>query len=184
MKITLLLAFLACYFHSLHAFESNSEYAFIGEQGNENWYYGSIDLDGVYEQYDHYDEQGRGWWMDAYDNFKYGNCLAANQHPGPMAESVRSFKSPKRGNITIYESLPVIHHDDNGDGVTLRILKNEDQIWPKGEDPAYLTTDIDSVTTPKISVKVNKGDMIHFAVGSNLSTRKDQTNWVIELELK
>ena len=91
-------------------------------------------------------------------------------HPGERAPSVRRFLAPADGEVTIRGRVRKAHLD--GDGVHAVILHNEQQVWRH-----TLEGDDGEGRDPQLSLTVQKGDTIRFAVDKRGSIACDTTYW-------
>lgn len=95
------------------------------------------------------------------------------QHTGLHADSVRSFKAPRPGRITI--SGRIYKADTNnggGDGVRAEIRHNRKSLWAgkiEGSDRRGVT--------PSVSLAVKQGDRISFVLNKGKTITYDTTHW-------
>ncbi|WP_410514399.1 hypothetical protein PaeBR_08400 [Paenibacillus sp. BR2-3] len=143
--------------------ETSSAYDAYGSiQGNRNWYY-------------------QEWNGTTYANLQYKNgqwqgtspyTLIINdiQHPDET-DSVRIWVAPKSGLIRIAGNVAK-YDPSGGDGVIVKILKNNIQLWSK-------TLSYNDITGYEVglTVAVNTGDSIFFVVNKNDTNFNDSTSW-------
>lgn len=98
---------------------------------------------------------------------------AGTQHPDVGADSARVYVAPSAGTVTV--SGVVSKPDAGGDGVVVRILKNNTQIWPSGSTGKTLSTT--AASTFLLSVTVAAGDRIVFVTAARASASYDTTAW-------
>lgn len=93
-------------------------------------------------------------------------------HPGEAAASVRTFTVPRDGEVALTGEAAKYHVDPGTDGVTVRILLNENELW---------TADIDGgdergwrfyIRTP-----VQQGDVFRFVVDKRANIACDTTRF-------
>ncbi len=102
-------------------------------------------------------------------------CLVGSnwQHPDLNCESVRKFTLPKSGNIKITGNAAL--QSLSGDGIKIKIKKNDQDFWPVGGGYTTITTrtgvDINIQTT------VNANDIFQFIVNCNGTISYDTTIW-------
>lgn len=91
-------------------------------------------------------------------------------HPGDNLPSVRCFRCPTEGKISVTGRVFALHKD--GDGTIATILHNRRQLWTQriaGDDGKGVETDL--------SLTVNKGDSIRFLVAQGGHIYCDTTGW-------
>ncbi|MBP1993128.1 right-handed parallel beta-helix repeat-containing protein [Paenibacillus eucommiae] len=93
------------------------------------------------------------------------------------SDSVRTWLAPEDGEITLSsnEAIRILNTGAGADGVNVRILKNNAQIWPASgwQQVIYGTT----VSSPTLTLDVIKGDAIRFVVNQNSTNLYDTVYW-------
>ncbi|MGO4182450.1 right-handed parallel beta-helix repeat-containing protein [Paenibacillus sp. TAF43_2] len=93
------------------------------------------------------------------------------------SDSVRTWLAPEDGEITLSsnETIHMLNTGAGADGVNVKILKNNAQIWPASgwQQVIYGTT----VSSPAITLDVIKGDAIRFVVNQNANNLYDTVYW-------
>lgn len=101
---------------------------------------------------------------------------ASWMRPSDDADAVRLFTLPYSGSITI---SGVVHKDiyhTYGDGVRVKVLKNDQKIWPAGDWQPIAADDITGKTID-ITIPVRKSDKLYFIVNSTGDSIDDDTVW-------
>ncbi len=91
-------------------------------------------------------------------------------HPGDRGPSIRRFRAPKDGKITITGRVYKDHK--SGDGVKVMIRHNEETVWQhelEGEDGEGVD--------PNLTLDVHSGDAIRFVVHKRVAIFCDTTHW-------
>lgn len=91
-------------------------------------------------------------------------------HPGEKTPSVRCFRVPRDGHVTLSGRVYKLHR--MGDGVRLSILHGKKEVWNAQIDGA----DGQGVE-PKLTLDVRKGDALRFMVHKRGSIACDTTHW-------
>jgi hypothetical protein len=93
------------------------------------------------------------------------------------SDSVRTWLAPEDGEITLSsnEAIHLLNTGAGADGVNVKILKNNAQIWPASgwQQVIYGT----AVSAPAITLDVIKGDAIRFVVNQNANNLYDTVYW-------
>ncbi|MDR2170176.1 MAG: hypothetical protein LBP59_08555 [Planctomycetaceae bacterium] len=92
------------------------------------------------------------------------------QHPSEHFDATRTFVAPESGTIEINGTVKKV--DLKGDGVVAYILHNETETWKK-----YIKGDDGKGINIKLSLNVQKGDKIRFAINRNKNMYNDSTAW-------
>ena len=95
------------------------------------------------------------------------------QHPDVGADSARVFVAPRTGTVTV--TGVVAKSQSGGDGITVRILRNNGQIWPAGTTAKTLTTTAGS--TFRVTLAVTAGDRLEFVSNARTNAAYDTTAW-------
>jgi hypothetical protein len=96
--------------------------------------------------------------------------------PSNSADAVRVFKLPDSGEVTITGNVHKDLYHTQGDGVRVKILKGDQQIWP---DVGWKTIAGDDTKGIDIEQRVigNAGDALYFVVNRNGNASDDETVW-------
>jgi len=130
-----------------------------------------------------------GWYYQQWDGSTYSNmtwtgsnwkgtdtyCLIGSkiQHPDNH-DSVRKWVAPESGTVKI-TSDGKISVGPNGDGVRVKVLKNNKDIWPSS---GWQTIPANSsISFPEKYVNVEAGDALYFIVNKNGTNSYDSTTW-------
>ncbi|WP_285725636.1 FG-GAP-like repeat-containing protein [Psychromicrobium xiongbiense] len=103
----------------------------------------------------------------------YALIGAGWQHPDVSADSARVYVAGASGAATI--SGVVGKQSSGGDGVTVRILKNDIQVWPASGGPKALTDT--SQKTFLVTLSAATGDRLQFVVSSGATPSYDTVSW-------
>ncbi|GGD98691.1 FG-GAP-like repeat-containing protein [Paenibacillus nasutitermitis] len=95
------------------------------------------------------------------------------QHPDINKESVRVFTAPASGTVTITGTIA--KQTAQGDGVKVKIRKNDQDFWPAGG--GYITITDTTGYNVFVTSAVNANDQFQFIVNSNGTIDYDGTNW-------
>lgn len=96
--------------------------------------------------------------------------------PGDAADAVRTFVVPQSGEVAVSGVLHKDVYSTYGDGVKARVLKNDEQLWPKDGWQLLAAADTAGLAM-KIGTPVRKGDRLHFQVNANGDAVDDDTVW-------
>lgn len=91
-------------------------------------------------------------------------------HPGENTLSVRCFRAPRDGRVTVTGRVFKLHLD--GDGVRVMIRHGDEELWR-----AELDGKDDKGVEPNLKVDVRKGDAIRFLCHKRGSIACDTTGW-------
>ncbi len=96
--------------------------------------------------------------------------------PGQDADAVRTFTAPATGQVAIIGSVHKDIYHTSGDGVRVKILKGDQQIWP---DNGWVTIAAADIMGTKISLtaQVQAGDKLYFVINRNENSVDDDTVW-------
>lgn len=140
---------------------------FSANQGENQWYYkewnGSNYADMTYTS-------GSNSWEGSSADV---SVTADTQNPGTN-DSVRAWKAPKQGVVKITGNPKKVV--SGGDGVNVKIMKNNTQIWPASGWQPIANNDTTGVNHD-ITVTINQNDMIYFVVNKNGNNDSDETAW-------
>lgn len=141
---------------------------FSATQGDNQWHYQQWNGSGYSNMTW---DSGNNRWVGA----QAFNLIAnAWLHPDTN-DAVLAWKAPHAGTIRIVGNDITVPGNPAGDGVKVKILKNNTNIWPTSgwqsiSANSYVLYD-DSIVT------VAQNDMIYFIVNKNGNNSYDQTNW-------
>ena len=96
--------------------------------------------------------------------------------PGESADAIRTFAAPHGGRVTIRGRVHKDLYHRYGDGVQVRVLKNEEQVWPEDGWHALRGSDTTGAEID-LALRVAAGDRLHFVVNRRGSTLDDDTVW-------
>ena len=91
-------------------------------------------------------------------------------HPGANTPSVRCWRAPRDGRITVSGAVHKLHLA--GDGVRVSIANGTREVW-KAEIEGHDDRGVD----PRLTLDVQKGDMIRFVVDKRRAIACDTTHW-------
>lgn len=142
---------------------------FSSVQGTNNWFYkqgnGTTYTDMTWNS-------TQNAWVGAYTN----NLISASEFMQPDTnDAVRAWKAPYSGTVQIKGHVNK-WDITGGDGVKVKIMKNDIQIWPSSgwESLAYN----DKVgLLQDFNIKVSQGDYIYYVVNQNSNSANDNTFW-------
>ena len=108
-------------------------------------------------------------------------CFVAAQqmHPDADADAVRAWTAPASGVIDILNTVKKLDVT-GGDGVRIRIMKNETQIWPASGWYTVVYNCAEAITQ-QLSTEVATGDTIYFVLNRNADSSYDTTYWEAEI---
>lgn len=101
---------------------------------------------------------------------------ASWMRPGESADAVRVFALPYTGKVTITGEIHKDLYHTYGDGVRIKVLKDEEQVWPQSGWQSVGAQDVIGKTM-KISLSVRKGEKLYFVVNPNGDSKDDDTVW-------
>lgn len=142
---------------------------FSSNQGRNHWYYQewdgkeykSLEWDDALKQW-----KGSQYWLRVAREF---------QHPDGN-DSVRKWVAPKRGEIKITGKVAKMEGQVLGDGVQVKVMKNEVQMWPSSGWHVIAFNDTQGIDV-NITTEVEKGDSIFFIVNQMQTIDYDGTYW-------
>lgn len=140
---------------------------FSSTQGENNWYY----MENANGQTNMMIwNSGYGAWQGS---APYALQWADRWHPDIDHQTVRMFKVPRSGLISITGNVK--KESETGDGVRVKILKNNSVIWPELDEWQHImdTTGLNF----DYQVVVEKGDEISFVLDCNQNSSYDTTFW-------
>src|SRR5581483_9155082 len=101
---------------------------------------------------------------------------ASWMQPGVVSDAVRIFSLPYTGQITISGRPHKDLYHTYGDGVRLKILKNDTQIWPANGWQTIAAKDIVGRSF-ELTTSVHRGDKLYFIMNRNSDPADDETVW-------
>lgn len=117
-----------------------------------------------------------GWFHETFQNWSYGTVqFPGSMHAGTIGDPVVAFTAPADGKILIHTATASKGATTLSDGVQIKILKNQEQLFPK-KDWAELLPD-SKVTVPDLVLDVKKGDVIRFRVNCIKTQDADGLTW-------
>lgn len=101
---------------------------------------------------------------------------ASWMRPGDSADTVRVYTLPYSGQVTITGTIHKDIYHTHGDGVRVKLLKGDRQLWPAA---GWQTIAGGDTTGTNMAVKaaVAKGDRLYFVVDDNVNADDDDTVW-------
>ncbi|BBI32740.1 cohesin domain-containing protein [Cohnella abietis] len=159
----------------------------IGKQGtNDNLYGASLDFSSVQGERGWYYQQGNSSsntaliWNAGEKIWQGTNSLltigADFQQPN-AEDSIRKWIAPKSGTIEIASNGNIRKSSTLGDGVRLKLLKNDTRIWPNDSDWKLLQNNDKTGFPMKTTIEVQAGDALYFVVNQNGNSIGDKTFW-------
>jgi hypothetical protein len=101
---------------------------------------------------------------------------ASWMRPGDSADAVRVFAIPYTGRVTITGTIHKDLYHTYGDGVRVKVLKNNEQVWPQSGWQSVGAQDIIGKSMGT-SLQVQKGEKLSFVVNRNGDSEDDDTVW-------
>lgn len=96
--------------------------------------------------------------------------------PGRSTDAVRVFTLPDSGWVTITGTVHKDIYHTSGDGVRVKIVKGNQQIWPHAGWESIAADDT-SGKKVDLTISVNAGDRLYFIVNRNFDNMDDETVW-------
>ncbi|MEE0200282.1 MAG: right-handed parallel beta-helix repeat-containing protein [Muricomes sp.] len=141
---------------------------FSSEQGMNGWYY--LESDGSNYQEMLWDSSINRWKGSG----EYSLIWAPAQLHPDGTDTVIGWKAPHNGEITIKGNPKKANV--GYDGVKVKILKNDTNVWPESGWEEVGGSDTNGIVHD-IKVTVSQNDMIYFVVNQNGNNYSDETNW-------
>lgn len=117
-----------------------------------------------------------GWYHETFQNWSYGTVQEPGKmHTGRMGDPVVSFTAPVDGKIAIAKTTATKGENNASDGVQIKILKNDAQIFPETDWAVLLPGG--KVEIPELVLEVKKGDIIHFRANCIENQNADSLSW-------
>ncbi len=101
--------------------------------------------------------------------------------PSNQADAVRVFTVPASGQVRITSNVHKDVYHTAGDGVRIKMLKGDQQIWPNEGWETIAANDIHGKDIEK-TISVNAGDKLYFIVNRNKDATDDETVWNPEVK--
>jgi hypothetical protein len=95
---------------------------------------------------------------------------------------VRIFTVPKSGEITVTGNVHKDIYHLHGDGIRVKIMKGDEQLWPERGWITIGASDSKGVEY-KLSLSAKAGDQLFFIVNRNADATADETVWNPEIRL-
>ncbi len=115
------------------------------------------------------------WWHNTANNWAGGMIQASRMQPGSTHDVCRSFVVPAAGTATLRTFRPVTVNYSGSDGVQVKILLNNTQLWPaSGWAPVLHGSPL---VPPDLSVAVAPGDTLRFRVNVKGTAVHDDGTW-------
>ncbi|MDO4269698.1 MAG: S-layer homology domain-containing protein [Eubacteriales bacterium] len=110
--------------------------------------------------------QGDGYWAGSEEWSRVGPVF---MHPGDnnAYDAVKTFTAPKSGEIKLTS-----HITSQGGGVKVKVLHNEEQIWPADGDGKVIVSGPEDIA---LTANVSEGDTIRLIVNANGKNSADAT---------
>lgn len=175
--------------HPGEKWEFSNEYSgYSTVQGGNNWYYKYF-TDGIYLNMD-WNEDRDMWAMAQFcfiayrrsddpafgEEYTHFRKMAASMHPDSRPAAL-VWKAPASGKFKI--SLKARRHEKGGDGVIVKVLKNElTKICSHDLSPSFNTF----FNFPEMTVRLKKGDRVSFVVDPKSNSVCDMTQCVPVIE--
>jgi len=157
--------------HHDQQLDNSASQQFSGVQGANGWRY-QDKVDGTWQDITTYVDSGhlgQPQWRDETGGYVWPGAL----HPGPSNDTALVWVAPRAGTVDIFGRASKAP-DPSGDGVVVRITKNDQVIWgPRtvaGADTSGVETDV-------ADVHVTAGDHIRFEINNNVTPNSDSTSW-------
>ena len=96
--------------------------------------------------------------------------------PGDAADAVRVFTLPRAGQVTIAGTVHKDIYHTYGDGVRVKVLLGDKQVWPQTGWQLIAANDI-AGTSMEIKTPVKKGDKLYFVANCNVDAVDDDLVW-------
>lgn len=117
-----------------------------------------------------------GWFHETYQNWSFGTVQYPNSmHAGTIGDPVVAFTAPFDGTVQIHRTDVKKGASELSDGVQIKILKNDQQLFP-AEGWADLQPGT-SVAVPDLIFDVRTGDVIRFRVNCIVTQDADGLTW-------
>lgn len=145
----------------------------------ETWYMLFGQADGKYYRMNYNDEANR-WEYNSTQ--PYANLTENTAHPGNAGDSIKAWRAPADGTVTL--TIEADHESTDGDGVVLKYGKRENTgknqygEYASLHDDVHLFTSGQTVTLQDVAVK--RGDMIFVSVNMNASDVSDSIRLVTQ----
>src|SRR5581483_7525294 len=97
--------------------------------------------------------------------------------PGDSSDAVRVFSVPYSGEIKITGKVHKDIYHLYGDGVRVKILKDEKQLWPDRGEWQLISSDDREGKDITVTASVRSGEKLYFIVNANVDAVDDETVW-------
>lgn len=145
---------------------------FSGEQERDNWEYAEMKDDKLSKL--EWDDDSRVWLSEE-SNSSIGNTWMRTDGSDPVIR----WTAPRTGNIHLGGTIEKIEIE-SGDGVNLRVMKNDTQIWPIS---GWQTLEFNDAIGLEIDqlLEVEEGDQITFQINARDDAESDLVKWLPEI---
>lgn len=138
-------------------------------QGENQWYYQEYNGNYINMSWDSTNKRWSG-------SYPYNLITNETQHPQTNS-SVRKWVAPKSGSVRITSSFYVRKLTAGGDGVCIKILKNNTQVWPFTPGYYWLPGNNTTGVVADAWIDVVPGDCVYFCVNQNATVDYDTVLW-------
>lgn len=138
-------------------------------QGFNQWYYQEYNGNYINMNWDSQNNLWRG-------SYSYNIISKETQHPQTNS-SVRKWVAPKNGSIRITSTFFARKQSSGGDGVCIKIMKNNIQVWPFTIGYYWFPGNDTSGVVADTWIDVITGDSIYFCVNQNTTIDFDTILW-------
>lgn len=146
---------------------------FSFNQGENNWYYKEFS-NGEYRNMSYNANLDGGVWQGTHEWSRI--YKPSSMHPGTNQNAVLAFKAPRDGDVLISGNVRKIL--SGGNGVNLKVMHNENKVWPENEEWQKLNYNDTSGYNLDLMLTLKEGDFIYFEVnGIESNIAQDNTNW-------
>ncbi|MDZ5252399.1 glycoside hydrolase domain-containing protein [Clostridium sp. LIBA-8841] len=146
---------------------------FSVNQGENNWYYKEFS-NGEYRDMTYNATLDGGVWQGTHEWSRI--YKPSSMHPGTNQNTVLAFKAPRDGDVLVSGNVRKIL--SGGNGVNLRVMQNENRVWPENEEWQKLNYNDISGYNLDLMLTLKEGDLIYFEVnGIDGNIAQDNTHW-------
>jgi len=149
--------------------------------GSSPWRYMYQVLGSDAYEYMQYDSGNYKGWRGVLGKYSHGGIKDSGLSPGAAADAVLVFVAPYTGQLIIEQasiSVPPV----GSDGVNVKILKENTQLWP--QSGWHIVQRNAPATAPQTAIFVKRGDTLKFIAnkGSNTGGTNDFVSWAPSLK--
>ncbi|ELC8441365.1 discoidin domain-containing protein [Clostridium perfringens] len=146
---------------------------FSFNQGENNWYYKEF-YNGEYGDMTYNDTLDGGVWQGTHEWSRI--YKPSSMHPGTNQNAVLAFKAPRDGEVLVSGNVRKIL--SGGNGVNLKVMHNENKVWPENGAWQKLNYNDTSGYNLDLMLTLKEGDLIYFEVnGVDGNIAQDNTHW-------